>query len=110
LKNKINDNNNNNNERFFVLMKSTGYGDGEEDVNGGDGDDGTILDKTFTHVQTSFLTLFRMLLGDFDMAWFIRDGEKLLTVYAIVLFILCKSSVTEKNRFHHLCSLRFFFF
>jgi hypothetical protein len=93
-----------------VLMKSTGYGDGEEDVNGGDGDDGTILDKTFTHVQTSFLTLFRMLLGDFDMAWFIRDGEKLLTVYAIVLFILCKSSVTLRIESNIFALCLFFFF
>lgn len=79
-----------------MVMKSTGYDDtddtrrlrtaGADD----DGDAQSIYSKTFTHIQTSFLTLFRMLLGDFEMDWFIRDGEALLTFYSVILFLLCK--------------------
>jgi hypothetical protein len=69
-----------------VAMVHTGYGD--------DGDDATsAYQATFTKIQTSFLTLFRMMLGDFDMEWFHREGEQLLTAFAYLLFVLCKFSL-----------------
>lgn len=82
-------------------MKSTGYNGRQLRSAGVDddvyADDQTIFDKTFTHIQTSFLTLFRMLLGDFDIQWFIRDGETLLTAYSVGLFILCKCDTCDSR-------------
>lgn len=49
-----------------------------------------IYDATFTEPQTSFLTLFRMMLGSFDMVWFQRKHDLLLTMVAYILFIICK--------------------
>lgn len=59
---------------------------GEED----DAEDVGIYDATFTEPQTSFLTLFRMMLGSFDMIWFQKKHDQLLTMVSYLLFILCK--------------------
>jgi hypothetical protein len=47
----------------------------------------------FNTAQSAFLTLFRMLLGDFDIDWYRRSGREYLTIFAIFLFIICKSSM-----------------
>jgi hypothetical protein len=59
----------------------------------GDDDDETnvgIYDATFSEPQTSFLTLFRMMLGSFDMIWFQKKHDRILTLFAYLLFIICK--------------------
>lgn len=65
-------------------MKPTGY-------NGQSVDD-TInaYEGNFNTTQAAFLTLFRMLLGDFEIDWFRREGRELLTAFALFLFIACK--------------------
>jgi hypothetical protein len=72
--------------RFYIVMTipPNEIGDDDDETNVG------IYDATFSEPQTSFLTLFRMMLGSFDMIWFQKKHDRILTLFAYLLFIICK--------------------
>jgi hypothetical protein len=76
--------------RFYLILNKRQW-DGE---NQDDGSDDSSLDP-FGTISESFITLFRMMLGDFDREWFMQRTSHvdtyttlLFVVYMIIVFIV----------------------
>ena len=80
---------------FWVLLSSTmdkrRRGSGGDNIDDDDDDDDLASageeEEAFRTVSDSFLSLFHMLLGEFDGSWFQSSSNISLERFAVVLFI-----------------------